>query len=301
MVFVGVPVARPVPRAPILLALLATAAFALSGCSGPKAAAADAGSALPSDMTIVGLVQNATFVPVTGAQVSLRLTNHTAVTDAGGLFTFTGLPLSPYLVDVVAAGFANATLSAEPQQNVSLSFVLVPPAATVPEPVTLHFAGYFQCAFEALIIPGSCDIVLDMANQSVMDDQSTFQSGLGPLWSTAVVDLDFDPQPGLDGLRLTLRARNDADQLGSYEEYGKFHGPESFSFRIEPGQVLPEGDRPIPANATSLQLDVYPQGHLWHPGGVPVLGVGAAQNVQFDLYVTTFYVEPAPAGFTLLV
>ena len=40
------------------------------------------------------------------------------------------------------------------------------------------------------------------------------------------------------------------------------------------------------------------------PPGVEVLavlfGVGAALNVRFDLYVTVFFVDPAPAGFTLL-
>lgn len=313
MVFVGRPVRAPVHRGPLLLALLATATFVLSGCSGPRAEAnAGPQDAVPAEtMTIVGLVQNATFAPVSGAHVAVRMTDHTATTDAGGLFSFTGLPLGIYLVDVSADGFANATLSAEPRLNVSLSFVLVAPAAAVPEPVTTHFTGYFQCAFEALIIPGSCDFFLNGTGQDVFEDQSTFTTGLGPAWSTAVIDVDFDGQPGLDGLRVTLRAKNDADQLGTYEEYGKFHGPESFSFRVEPEQVLPEGDRPIPANMTSLQLDVYPQGHGWHalcsdpvppllPAGSCPLGAGAAQNVQFDLYVTVFFVDPAPDGFTLL-
>ena len=295
------------------LALLATATLLLSGCSGPgdEPAPAAATPAPTGLMTIVGLVQNATFSPVAGAQVSLRLTEFAATTDAGGLFTFTGLPLSPYLVDVVAEGFENATLNAEPQANVSLSFILSVPAPAIPAPVTVHFTGYYQCAFEAIIIPGSCDILLDGTGQDVFENQSTFFTGLGPRWATAVVDVDFDPQPGLDGLRVTLRAKSDTAQIGVYEEYGKFHGPESFSFRVEPEQLLPEGDRPVPANLTALQLDVYPHGHGWHalctepvppavpPGSCP-LGVGAAQNVQFDLYVTVFYVEPAPSGFSLL-
>lgn len=314
MVFVALPVARPVSPPSARPALLAAvlAALSLAGCSGqgaPDAQGADGGAA--GMMTIVGLVQDEGFAPIPGAQVSVRLTNHTSMTDAGGMFTFTGLPLSPYLVDVAADGFLNATLNAAPQQNVSLSFILLPPLPPVPEPVTVQYTGYFQCAFEALIIPGSCDIVLDRVNQSVLDDQSSFQAGLGAGWSTAVVDVDFEPQPGIDGLRVTLRAKSDVDQLGTYEEYGKFHGPESFSFRVEPGMVLPEGDRPMPGNATGLQLDVYPHGHGWHalctdpvpdvlpPDSCP-LGVGVAQNVRFDLYVTVFFVEPAPEGFTLL-
>lgn len=299
MVFVGAPVARPVQRLRgIVLALLATAAVASSGCSG-KAVGDAADAPIPDGMTIVGLVQNETFVPIAGAQVALRLTNFTAVTDAGGLFTFE-VPLAPYLVDVAAEGFQNATLNAEPQLNVSLNFVLVRPAPVVPAPVTTQYTGYFQCAFEALIIPGSCDILLDGFNQSVFEDQSQFVTGLGPRWSTVVVDVDFQGQPGLDGLHVTARGRNDADQLGDYEQYGQFNGQSSFTFRLEPGQSYPGGDREVPANATSLQVDVYPEGYLWHPGGVPVLGVGAAVNVSFDVYVTVFFVDPAPAGFSML-
>lgn len=317
MVFVALPVAPPVhPRsAPTALLAAALAALALAGCSGDAGRDPGADGLAPqgtATMTIVGLVQNETFAPVTGAHVALRLTNLTTTTDGGGLFTFSGLPMSPYLVDVAAAGFLNATLTAEPLANVSLSFILLPPGDAIPEPVTVHFQGYFQCAFEALIIPGSCDILLEEAGQSIFDDQSSFQAGLGARWSTAVVDVDFDPQPGIDGLRVTLRAHDDADQLGSYDEYGKFHGSGPFTFRVEPGQTLPEGDKPMPANATGLQLDVYPHGHGWHalcsdpvpPGTVPPgscpLGVGVAENVQFDLYVTVFFVEPAPDGYTLL-
>lgn len=308
MVFVAGPVPATVLR-PSALALLAVCAV-LAGCSGQPGPGTGDVAGPDGGMTIVGLVQNETFVPVAGAQVSLRLTNHTALTDAGGLFTFQ-VPLAPYLVDVAAAGFLNATLGADPQQNVSLSFILARPAPAVPEPVTTHFTGYFQCAFEALIIPGSCDFFLDGTGQDVFEDRNVFQTGLGPRWSTVVGDLDFDPQPGLDALRVTVRGRNDADQLAGYEQYGRFHDRQAFTFRLEPGQSYPDGDQPVPANATSLQFDVYPQGLGYHalcsdpvpdvlpPDSCP-LGVAATANVSFDLYVTVFFAEPAPAGFTLL-
>src|SRR5688572_9489285 len=122
MVFVGPPVPRPVLRGALLVTLLT--AIAIAGCSGKGAPPKD-DLAAAEGMTIIGLVQNETFAPIPGAQVSLRLTGHVATTDSGGLFAFNDLPLSPYLVDVAAAGFENATLNAEPLHNVSLSFVLV--------------------------------------------------------------------------------------------------------------------------------------------------------------------------------
>jgi hypothetical protein len=312
MVFVAFPVRVSVPRLSATLLALLGASAALAGCSG---SAGHDGTALmldPSAMTIVGLVQNESFVPIAGARVTLRLANLTTTTDAGGLFEFDDLVLSPYLVDVVADGYANATLSAEPLQNVSLSFVLVRPGLTIPDPVTVQFTGYFQCAFEALIIPGSCDFFLDDTGQDALEDQSVFETALGPRWATAVIDLDFATQPGLEGLHVTVRGRNDADKLATYEQYGQFHGTESFSFRVEPNQTY-DGNTagPMPANATALQIDVYPEGYGYHalcsdpvPDAVPAgncpLGVGAAVNVSFDLYVTVFFVDPAPEGFSLL-
>lgn len=316
MVFVAPPVPRPVLRG-VLVATLVTA-LALAGCSGKDPPAAT-GPVASEAMTIVGLVQNETFAPIPGAQVSLRLTGHVATTDAGGLFTFEDLPLSPYLVDVVAAGFENATLNAEPMHNVSLSFVLYRPVIGIPEPVTAQFTGYFECAFEALIIPGSCDFILDQpglngTGQDPFKDRNSFVMGLGTAWSTVVVDVVFSPQAGLDGLHLTLRGRNDADQLASYGQYAQAEGTGPFTFRMEPEQTYPGSTAgAVPANLTALQLDVYPMGYAYHalcsdpvpdpahpPAGSCPLGVGAAQNVKFDLFVTVFFVEPAPEGFTLL-
>lgn len=314
MVFVVLPVPRPVPRGVLLVTLLT--ALALAGCSG-KGAPARGDELTPEAMSIVGLVQNETFAPVAGALVSLRLTEHVATTDAGGAFSFRDLPLSPYLVDVVAAGFANATLNAEPVHNVSLSFVLLRPATLVPEPVKLHYQGSFDCAFEAAIITPSCDTVLDVVREEsppapdpvpqqpdVFQDISTFEAVLGARWSTVVVDIDFDAHPGLDGMRLTLQGKNDSDQLGSYEKYGQFYGAQPFSARLEPGRSYEGGDREVPLNATMMQFELYPHSHFWHPTCAPAfgcpLGVGAGLNVQFDVYVTIFFVDPAPEGYSLL-
>lgn len=310
MVFVVLPVPRPVLRRVLLTALVT--ALALAGCSGKEPGIADDAAAADA-MTIVGLVQNETFAPVAGARVSLRMTDHVATTDAAGLFGFRDLPLSPYLVDVAAAGFENATLNAEPVQNVSLSFVLLRPIPLVPEPVKLHYQGSFDCAFEAAIITPSCDTTLDVVREEspetpdqvpdqpdVFEDISTFEAVLESRWSTVVVDIDFDSHPGLDGMRLTLQGKNDADQLGSYETYGQFHGAGPFTARIEPGQSYEGGDREVPLNATMMQFELYPQSHFWHPGGVGVLGVGAGMDIQFDVYVTIFFVDPAPEGYSLL-
>lgn len=297
------------PRLPLLVLPFLLATAALAGCTGTAAPDNDPVPDTSSDgaMTIVGLVQNESFAPIPGAAVSLRLTNLTTATDAGGLFTFSGLALGPYVVDVLAEGFAPANLTAEPRLNVSLTFVLAPPTSGVPDPQVMHFQGLIQCALEAVIITPSCDTLVDVTGQaSLFDDISTFEAGVNTGWTAAVLDLDFDPNanPGLDGLRITVQGRNDADKLNAYQQYGRFHGSEPFTVLLEPGQTYEDGNEPVPANATSLQFEVYPHGHGYHAACVPVfaicpLGVGTGLNVRFDLYVTLFY-GPVPDGYSLL-
>lgn len=292
---------------------LALATALLAGCVDPAppadAAAAGTGPAA-SSMAIVGLVQDEAFNGVGGAQVSLRLVDRTTVTDAAGGFRFDALPVSAYLVDVNATGFEPATLTAEPQAsgNSSLNFVLLQQTSLRPRVTVEHFRGTYECAFEALIITGSCDVLLEMAGQSAFEDLSTFQMGLGRQWQSIAIDVDFDltTNPGLQGLRLVVRGLNDADQLNAYNQYGRFSDARPFTTILDVNGTYPDGDAPLPGNLTALELVVYPQGHAYHQVCEPTeqfgcfLGAGVGTDVQFDLYVTVFYNQKAPDGYTLL-
>jgi hypothetical protein len=288
-------------------ALFVLLAFVLAGCADPAPAGAEP-TPNPARMGIVGLVQDTGFGPVPGATVTLRHVNSSTTTDAAGTFRFPALPISAYLVDVAADGFLPATLTAEPTSgNASLNFVLQAVPRLEPIVETTHFQGHFDCAMEALIIPGSCDLLLETAGgPSVVDDTSIFQMGMAPGWKSIVVDVDFDPSPGLDGLRLTLRGVDARDQLTGYEQYGRFSGTGPFTARLDADGTYPHGVGPIPGNLTALELAVYPQGHGYHAVCDPTgsqgcfLGVGAALNVRFDLYISIFYNQAAPDGYTLL-
>lgn len=294
-------------RAATLLALLATVPLALSGCAGNAPVRAEELLGAPSQtMSIVGLVQDESFAPVAGAQATVRLTNRTAASDAGGLFRFDGLPLGPYVVDVTAPGFRAATLTAEPRANASLNFVLEADQGTAIVQEVFHFTGILRCALEAAIISPSCDTVVEFAGgPSVSEDIATFEQGVRPGWNTTVVDVVFDASahPGLAGLRLTVRGHGDAAQLDAYEQYGRFYAPQSFAARLDPGATYEDGTAPIPANTTYFGFDVYPHSHGYHAACEPVtnqcpLGVGAGMDVPFDLYVTVFYGAPAPEGYS---
>ena len=300
-------------RSPLAVVAVALAASFLAGCAGPASAADDvpAGTPAPTSMSIVGLVQDEAFNGIGGAQVTLRLVNHTTTTDASGAFRFDGLPLSAYLVDVNATGFEPATLTAEPRTdgNTSLNFVLLQAVSLRPRTEVSHFKGIYECAFEALIIPGSCDTLsTSFGGPAAFNDTSVFQVGLGRRWQTIVVDVDFDPEnhPGLEGLRLVVRGLNDDDQLNEYQQYGRFSGGSPFTARLDVNGTYEDGTMAVPGNITLAELTVYPQGHGWHEVCEPTeqfgcfLGAGAATDLQFDLYVTVFYNQLAPEGYSPL-
>lgn len=289
-----------------LLAFALTATL-VAGCAGPDdAEAVSADPAAQSTMTILGLVQDEGLAGIAGATVHVRNLDANATTDAAGNFRIEGLLPSAYLVDVAADGFENATLTAEPSatNNASLNFVLSRPASLRPASEVAHFKGILQCAAEYVIISPSCDTIVTFAGgPTVFEDTSTFDLGVRPGWSGVAVDVDFDPgaSPGLDGLRLVVRGVDDTAQLNEYQQYGRFNAPEPFTAVLQPGQTYEEADVPVPANTTAFRFQVYPQSHGWHAtcAAACALGVGAGVDVSFDLYVTVFYNQAVPQGYTL--
>ena len=288
-------------------ALALAAALLLAGCAEPPGSKLPAPTPVPDDMSIVGVVQDESFVPVPGAAVALRLANRTTTTDGQGNFRFDGLPESAYLVDVTASGFEPATLTAEPAMatNASLGFILRRPLSLRPSVSIEHFRGILQCALEAGIISPSCDSALTVAPGAphLFNDTSAFEMGVNPNWGAVAVDVDFDPgaNPGLDGLRLVARGLGDGDQLGDYEQFGRFNASSPFTVLLEPGATYADGTGPLPANTTLFRFEVYPQSYGWHAtcAATCLLGAGAGVNVSFDLYVSVFYNQKAPDGYTL--
>lgn len=290
------------PSAWTALLLAAT----LAGCAGGDESPAAVPSPTPAadevedTIRIFGIVQDAAVQPLAGATVRVPVLGLNTTTGADGRFSFDDIAPGRYVVEADAADHRGATLTTDGQE---LLFVL-PRFAEQPFQSQQVFQGIWQCAAEYLIITPNCDEAVRLiGGPTVTEGESEFDLLTEPNWKTMVVDVVYDGgHPGIAGLRTAVSATLDSNELGSYEKYGDFSGPESFTFHIEPGATYSEGV-PIPSNATGLRLNVYPLSHGYHAtcddiSGPCFLGVGAAVDVQFELIVTLWYVEPAPEGWT---
>lgn len=331
MAFLPPPVAPAMRRGAILAALLT--ALLLAGCVSDGGGSGSAtgtttdatttyrstghGDPIPpppppkgDTMTIRGVVLDGSLQPL-AATVLLQELNRTQRTTAAGTFEFTGLVPHAYFLTASAPEYKAQTLSTDAERaKETLKFVLEPLPRDVATNVTVRFHGHLQCALEVLIISPACDSVLTdprVGGPAVFNSTSTTLLPVEANWRTVVADVVFDPsgQPLLDGLRVTVKGTYNQTGFGTYEQYGRFNNTSSFTFRVEPGQEYADGTSAVPSNMTQFKFEVYPQSKLWHTvcvppgeGGTCFLGAGAGLDVDFDLYLTTFYAKPAPAGWS---
>ena len=291
----------------------------LAGCAGAPAAGPQSGETpddtSPQTIDVTGSVHDLAVIPLAGANVSIMELDLQTTTGADGRFAFPDLAPRFYTVTADAVDHRAQTLTFSYLAPAELRFTLARFAQT-PRNVTEDFHGIIQCAAEYLIITPSCDSITEAASQAAQeedvpmphdgnltDDETEFFVVVEDNWRTIVVDIDYaGDQPGLEGLRAVVAGTYDPNELGSYETYGRFQGDAAFTFRIEPGGEYPDGVKAVPDNATGFRLDVYGQGHGWHAtcAALCALGVGAGIDVEYDVYVTVFYVEAAPEGWTFL-
>lgn len=260
-------------------------------------------------MTIQGTVVDEALHPITNATVRLHELDRTVTVGAGGTYVFTDLVPSTYFLTATAPEHIAKTLSIESKDaGQGLHFVLERLAQNVSHNVTVKFQGHFECALEVLIISPSCDSLLTdprVGGPRLFNSTNAATFGVEGNWKTVVIDVVFEPQdqPGLDGMRVVAQNPLNQSSLGTYVQYGRFNGSESYTIRLEPGGIYEEGVAPVPLNATTFRVVAYPHSHGWHEVCVPTysctLGVGVGLDVEFHLYITTFYVEPAPEGWTL--
>ena len=290
------------------LFLLLLLAGPLAGCGAPQVATSSSSSdEIGNRMVIAGLVQSEGLLPLQGAHLQLAGTNVSVLSGDDGTFRFPPVEPRVYSVVVKLTGYLEQSVVAQPGTNEnSLEFVLVKDTPPEPRQSGEHARGILECAHQAVVLGGSCDETVQPVSGPLLQNISRFPFLIGSNWRTIVIDLVFDGKasPLLDGLSIHV---DGFDYVAQRElVVGDFGDSSSFTVRLEPHQSYPGSTGPVNGNVTWMQIDVRPRGlaqdeacTVGQLAGRCFSGVGVGDDVQFDLYVTSFYVKEAPAGFTL--
>lgn len=326
---------RNAMRTLVLVAALVLAVVPVSGCLGPDRVETS-GSLLPTrasstpapppddgaasdtaasaTATIRGLVADLALRPIAGARVVIQENSRTAVTDSSGAFAFPDVAPGVVTLAADADGFETGALrtSLDAGDVWEPTFRLLPVERPVPFQEQWEFQGFFECSATYLIITGDCFAAADYAAEqaglpppgSATNEKYEFQVPVRAGWETIVVEETWEPATAATDprLRLLVEPLDVVDEDGHSVSYAETGGEGPLRLEIRRGEVHETAQSAtlrVPDDGDTLRLRSFVQGELHHPGGTNFLGVGAAFQQQFTIYVTVFYLEAAPEGFAL--
>jgi hypothetical protein len=318
--------------------LLAVALAGCLG-GGGKAVETPSSSAGEDDpATLTGIVTNDEHLPIVGANITVSPANETdtillsLITDAAGGFQLGPVPAGVYLVTFQHVDFEPLvqTYTLKPGYNgyVDVHLFLLEnrkPSLDAPE----AWAGYYDCGWEFVILTGDCMILYenvtcelgDCQESPVMAEDNAYFFNVTERWSQIVIELVWEEggQNQLDGMHLYLaRPDSTGDAAAHHVKYAVAEGPDQ-PLRIdvfpdaahESAEIDPQTGAPIVLTAAGGALVVLglPRGHFSDQTGQVCnpsepdrcfLGVGAALDLSFTVYVSVFYNQLAPDGYTRL-
>ncbi|HEX2021133.1 MAG TPA: carboxypeptidase-like regulatory domain-containing protein [Candidatus Thermoplasmatota archaeon] len=316
------------PLAPLLVALL------LAGCFGAEAEPpADDASAQPEGpgdavaapatgaLLVRARMPDRTLLP--GAEITVG--NDTRTTDARGEARFEGLAPGEHAVEarkeahrtaqLVATVVAGSTVEVDAElaalegdQHAHENGVFAHRDAYV-------FQGHFDCSATYVIITGDCLLLVDNVTTTAglpdrpgdsTDERYLIDFALDATWSHLVVEMTWKanastPATG-EGMTLALEPA-EAPADGHAAKYARASGGAPLRIELRPGvphETATVGDQPNPDGGEVIRARAYVMGAGHKPGGTDYLGVGAAVEHDFTLYVSIFYGGEAPSGYTAI-
>lgn len=278
------------------LPVLLLVALALAGCSDGKKGGDGTG---PGDDETKGLpmlhgyVVDPTIAPLEGVTVKVLDSNATTATDEGGYFGFDELPTETFLVIVASKpGYIpsskQVTLVPDTPVRLNFSLELEPVKAATRE--VLKFEGFLGCEVAVLGPSGNNSYNCNPGIPGVGESLDIHDFSVGPDLAGAVIEIYWDPFTPA------------AEILGSHLE------------TLELGQLnVALGDQigasPLRMSvAQSIAEKYYPQGGIMRLSMYPAsdgkqteagIGYSVAFQQAFTAYISLFYVEPPPAGYTI--
>lgn len=284
---VPAPLRSPTARHGLPPALVALAVL-LAGCSGGAASVPDEiivesappeetvtgeGTPVPAVFTpspktrghLAGVVVDQAIRPIEGAIVRLPGLDLERTTDRDGSFGFVDLHPGPYFLTVNASGYyaAEAVLEVDADEFTRAKVILTPIPPPEPYHVTQSFRGFA--------------------------DLSDSVFGFGFLCGRCDFDFYLDHE-GLKSVVLEAVLEGGTESNGFYHDFGPYECcGSSYSSGEESNPMLVTVRGEDVGQDERYRLDVYPTSFP-----APEL------SRRFDVYVTAFYNEPAPTGWSIV-
>lgn len=303
----------------------------LAGCAasdgGPPAGSdgtgpVASGEPIPDAATISGLVVDDSQSPVEGALVAIVGLSLQAQTGAGGAFQFANVPPGPHDVSAVKLGYASTAKRVEVAANQHLDgvlLVLLPIVIeTVYHDVIGPISGYFECYFGSptTVTPCTGDTFLHQVSPDLNPSQTVFPNDKRRFefmmsadhWATMVGESRWTPPAAATGAGMAI--------YPSFKERPDSHwwceadGQSPLRFRYEAQDVdLDNGlsvctsqsndHKPLPSMALNPLIIAADAGFgTFDDAERPPFRLLYQQ--RFEIMITMFYGEPAPADYTAL-
>ncbi len=299
----------------LTLGILIATAFA--GCGGKDEPVGPVEDLSGTHGKVCGLITDDEARPVDGAQVALKTLKVSPIalkifTNSEGRFCIDNVPAGRQTVLVNRDGYVegSTSITVVPGAETTVRLVLRPVPTNLIQVVTLApISGLYTCAVEHVTASGECEFELE--NQTKQDLVPKEVTNNNHSWNIPsdwyglaieVVWTNGAPTQGYthEGLRFNIESQED---LG-----GKFVSSEMrespAKVFINRGSVSPDATLgyPIPQRGVSTWIHVLPLGMA--QGSTCQVqcgyGVGAAVNVDYDIYIAVFYGMRVPEDYTQL-
>lgn len=325
------PSARPLALALVLVVL---AAGCVGAPSDPAPAAVatpaedapapeDAAVALPTTGALVVLARMPDQTLLSGVNVTLR--NESRVTGPDGLARFDGLKPGPAEVVARKEAHRTAQLAVEIVAGRETAVEAVLPVnegdqhahekGVFSHADLYRFEGRFDCSATYVIITGDCLLLLDNATTTagaparpgdVTAERNIIDFPLDATWTVLIVEMSWasqTPTPATGGDMSLALEPSEAPAEGHAVKYARVYGGSPLRLELASGvkhQTATAQDMPRPEGGEVIRARAYVAGLGNKPAGTDYLGVGAAAQHEFELFVSIFYGEAPPAGYTAL-
>jgi hypothetical protein len=295
------------------IAFVLLGSLLLAGCAGTTATTeTPPGIMIDPDAevgAVEGRVVDDAVNPIAGAQVGITLDSGIlqAVADAQGGFVIPNVPAGRHTIGAIALGYTSAAKSIEVAvgEVTSVTLALVPIPVVEPYVETFGpYQGYFECRMARLGTTGECGWgggSVPHPTQLYPNDKSIFRFNItSEDYRTFVGDMRW--QQGSFATSTAMRLAFSYDKRTSNHWFCSGEGPNPLQWRWEYPDVESsvctssqdgadgEPDRPyIKDNPMRAYANV--------PFGTNTNPVYLSLQQKFDVIVTVFYGEPAPAEF----